>query len=174
MLKNTRALLVVDEPNDFSLRTRLEFLEAIRERVSEARREKRPIAWLPNQIALGPKPGFGPERLFESFSDGALFMWLQELSVTTTMIVGFHAHMSVSAVARDALSRGLEVIVDPDAVGARPVENLVLGRQNADEVRASALLHLTAIGVKLEQLPRNAVYLDWLDGRRAERAVKSG
>jgi len=157
---------VVDEPNDFSLRGRLEFLEAIRERVSEARRDLRPIAWLPNQIALGPKADAGPERLFESFSDGALFAWLDDLGVTEILIVGFYAHMTVSTVAREALNRGLDVRIDPDAVGARAEDDPLLGRQSADDVRLSALLHLTSIGAKPEQLPRKAIYLDWLDGRR--------
>lgn len=33
----------------------------------------------------------------------------------------------------------------------------MLGSQNADEVRGSALLHLTAIGAKVESLPLDAV-----------------
>jgi nicotinamidase-related amidase len=67
--------------------------------------------------------------------------------VQSVLIVGFYAHMCLSTSAREALIRGFEVFVDPDATGARDLENEALGRQTADEVRRSTLLHLTNMGV---------------------------
>jgi hypothetical protein len=55
--------------------------------------------------------------------------------------------MCLSTSAREALIRGFEVAVDPNATGARDIEDEALGRQAADEVRRSALLHLTHMGV---------------------------
>lgn len=55
--------------------------------------------------------------------------------------------MCLSTSAREALVRGFDVVVDPDATGARDLEDEVLGRQTADEVRRSALLHLRNMGV---------------------------
>ena len=61
--------------------------------------------------------------------------------------MGFYAHMCLSTSAREALIRGFEVFVDPNATGARDLEDETLGRQTADEVRRSALLHLKNMGV---------------------------
>jgi hypothetical protein len=57
--------------------------------------------------------------------------------------------MCLSTTAREALIRGFDVSVDPDATGARDLEDAVLGRQTADEVRRSTLLHLTNMGVTI-------------------------
>ena len=40
-----------------------------------------------------------------------------------------------------------ERFADPNATGARDLEDETLGRQTADEVRRSALLHLKNMGV---------------------------
>lgn len=154
-----RALLVVDEPNDPYLRGRLEALDGVRERVAEARRENRPIAWIGDR---------SENPFFEAF-DGRLEEWLRERDVTEVLIVGFYAHMSVSTIARQALLSGFAVAIDPDAIAARAIERPALGRQNADDVRLSALLHLTTLGVTISTLPEKAITLDWLDGRRQER-----
>jgi hypothetical protein len=61
--------------------------------------------------------------------------------------MGFYAHMCLSTSAREALMRGFEVFVDAEATGARDLENPILGKQTADEVRRSTLLHLTNMGV---------------------------
>jgi nicotinamidase-related amidase len=193
------ALLVVDAQNEFSPRGRRpvpnhgEALERIFERVEEARRLRRPIAWLqhhnkPNESpafipgswgaelspGLGPKPGFGPEKLFQkdvfgAFAGTTLEEWLLSLGVTQVLIVGFYAHMCVSTTAREALVRGFAVSVDPDATGARDLEDPFLGSQTADDVHFSALLHLTHMGVTISHQAKEAKYLDWLDGRRAAR-----
>ena len=66
------------------------------------------------------------------------------------LIVGFFAHMCVSTSAREALVRGFDVHVDARGVGARDLEDELLGRRSADEVRRSALLQLADMGVTVE------------------------
>jgi nicotinamidase-related amidase len=101
---------------------------------------------------LGPQVGFGPEALFEkdvygAFTNTGLEEWLRAAGVQSVLIVGFYAHMCLSTSAREGLIRGFEVVVDPNATGARDLEDEVLGRQTADEVRRTALLQLTNMGV---------------------------
>jgi nicotinamidase-related amidase len=172
----TQALLVVDVQNEFSAKGQRAVpnhgaaLEAIREHVHRARSEGRPIAWVQHhnkpsespafvpgswgaQLTEGfsPEAGYGPERLFEkdvfgAFTGTQLEEWLRENHVTSVLIVGFYAHMCVSTSVREALIRGFEATVDPQATGARDLEDEVLGKQTADEVRRSALLQLTHMG----------------------------
>jgi nicotinamidase-related amidase len=174
-----QALIVVDAQNEFSAKglrpvpNHAEALKAIYVRVEEARFYGRPIAWVrhhnrPEESrafvpgswgaewspGLGPKLGFGEERLFEknvfgAFTGTGLETWLRDLGVSQVLIVGFYAHMCVSTSAREALVRGFDVSVDPGATGARDLEDEVLGRQTADEVRRSTLLHLTNMGVTM-------------------------
>jgi nicotinamidase-related amidase len=171
-----QALLVVDAQNEFSptgkrpVPNHSDALAAIRQHVDRAREERRPIAWIchhnkPTEspafvpgswgaefsIGLGPQAGFGAEVLFEkdvygAFTGTGLEEWLRTNSVQSVLVVGFYAHMCLSTTVREALIRGFEVFVDPDATGARDLESEVLGRQTADEVRRSALLHLTNMG----------------------------
>jgi hypothetical protein len=54
--------------------------------------------------------------------------------------------MCLSTSAREALSRGFHVSLDPEATGACDIEHALLGRQTAEEVRRSALLQLTNMG----------------------------
>jgi nicotinamidase-related amidase len=173
----TQALLVVDVQNEFSssgkraVPNHSSALAAIQHHVDRARKERRPIAWVrhhnkPNESrafvpgswgaefspGLGPEAGFGSEGLFEkdvygAFTGTGLEEWLRTHGVQSVLIVGFYAHMCLSTSAREALIRGFEVFVDPDATGARDLENEALGRQTADEVRRSTLLHLTNMGV---------------------------
>ena len=101
---------------------------------------------------MGPQTGFGLEALFQkdvygAFTNTGLEDWLREAGVQSVLIVGFYAHMCLSTSAREALIRGFDVVVDPNATGARDLEDEVLGRQTADEVRRSALLHLRNMGV---------------------------
>ena len=109
---------------------------------------------------LGPQHGFGAERLFEkdvfgAFSGTDLEGWLRALSVDTVLIVGFYSHMCVSTSAREALVRGFDVSIDPDATGACEIQDPFLGSQTAADVRRSALLHLVNMGVRLEPNRRN-------------------
>ncbi|HEY0670996.1 MAG TPA: isochorismatase family cysteine hydrolase [Longimicrobiales bacterium] len=176
-----QALVVVDAQNEFSpagqrpVPNHADALERIHGHVQRARSEKRPIAFLlhhnkPHESpafvpgswgaqlspGIGPQPGFGPEVLFEkdvfgAFTTTALEQWLRDLDVDEVLIVGFYAHMCISTSAREALVRGFDVVIDPDATGARDVEHESLGRQSADEVRRTALLQLVNMGVRLLQ-----------------------
>lgn len=176
----TQALLVVDAQNEFSARglravpNHAEAMTAIEARVEQARTERRPIAWVQHHNrpteshafvpgswgaelspGLGPQAGFGPERLFTkdvfgAFTGTGLEEWLATFGVTEVLIVGFYAHMCVSTSAREALVRGLAVRVDARGIGARDLEDELLGRQSADEVRRSALLQLADMGASVE------------------------
>ena len=182
-----QALLVVDAQNEFSAEGKrpvpnhAEALGRIQSHVDAARREQRPIAWIqhfnkPNESrafvpgswgaelsqGLGPKSGFGAERLFEkdvygTFTDTGLQHWLASLGVTELLIVGFYAHMCLSTSVREALIRGYEVNVDPEATGARDLEHETLGHQSADEVRRSTLLHLINMGARVAGLAEASV-----------------
>ena len=174
-----QALLVVDAQNEFSSDGKRavpdhgRVLEHIRIHVEAARQERRPIAWIvhhnkPHEspafvpgtwgaqlsLGLGPQPGYGPETLlhkdvFGAFTGTGLDEWLRAAGADSVLIVGFYAHMCLATSAREALVRGYQVAVDPEATGARDLEHETLGRQAADEVRRSALLHLTNMGVTL-------------------------
>jgi nicotinamidase-related amidase len=74
---------------------------------------------------------------------------LHGYDVQSVLIVGFYAHICLSTSAREALVCGFEVFIDPEATGARDLDDKVLGKQTADEVRRSALLHLTNMGAVL-------------------------
>lgn len=172
----TEALIVVDAQNEFSpggeraVPNHSAAIAAIQRQVDRARHERRPIAWVlhynkPNEApafapgtwgaefsaGLGPESGFGPEATFEkdvygTFTGTRIQEWLRVNGAQAVLIVGFYTHMCLSTSAREALSRGFEVFLDPEATGACDVENGILGRQTADEVRRSALLHLTHMG----------------------------
>jgi len=170
------ALVVVDAQNEFSVGGKRPVpnhsaaLEAIQHQVARARRERRPIAWVrhynkPHETpafargtwgarfspGLGPQTGFGIEALFEKEVSGAftgtmIEEWLHFNRVQSVLIVGFYAHMCLSTCAREALSRGFQVLLDPEATGSCDLESEFFGKQTADEVRRSALLHLTNMG----------------------------
>jgi nicotinamidase-related amidase len=175
----TEALMVVDVQNEFSaggkraVPNHSAALVAIQRQVDRARQEGRPIAWVrhhnkPDEApafvpgswgaefspGLEPQTGFGPEALFEkevfgAFTGTMVEEWLRVNRVQSVLIIGFFAHMCLSTSAREALSRGFHVLLDPEATGACDIENELLGRQNADEVRRSALLQLANMGAVL-------------------------
>jgi nicotinamidase-related amidase len=172
----TVALVVVDAQNEFSaggnrpVPNHLAAIAAIRRQVDRARQEERPIAWVrhynkPHEApaftrgtwgarfspGLGPQTGFGIEALFEkevygAFTGTRIEEWLRFNGVQAVLIVGFYAHMCLSTCAREALSRGFQVLLDPEATGSCDLESETFGKQTADEVRRSALLHLTNMG----------------------------
>jgi nicotinamidase-related amidase len=174
-----QALLVVDAQNEFSdqglrpVPNHTRALERILEHVEAARDEHRPIAWVrhynrPHESkafvpgswgaelspGLGPLEGHGPERLFDkdvfgAFTATGLEAWLRSFDVTEVLVVGFYAHMCLSTSVREALIRGFDVRLDPEATGSRDLEDPVLGRLSADEVRRSALLQLLHMGATL-------------------------
>ena len=175
------ALIVVDVQNEFSseglrpVSNHAEALERIRARIQEARRLNQPIAWVIHynkpaesrafvpgtwgaelSPGLGPQSGHAPEKLFEkdvfgAFTGTSLEEWLHAVGADRVLLVGFYTHMCVSTTAREALVRGFEVAVDPDATGTRALEDDLLGRLTADEVRRSALLHLKNMGVAISR-----------------------
>jgi nicotinamidase-related amidase len=177
-----QTLLVVDAQNEFSAHglrpvpNHTEALHAIRSRVAAARQEGRPIAWVrhhnrpeesrafvPESWGAAFSPGLGPltERdaevefvkdVFGAFTGTAVGSWLEARRSDEVLIVGFFTHMCVSTTAREALMRGLHVAVDPDATGAFPIRHELLGEQSAEDVRRTALLHLSHLGVHI--LPR--------------------
>ena len=176
-----QALVVVDAQNEFSanglraVANHAEAMEHIRHRVREAREHGRPIAWIrhynkPNESrafvpgtwgaefssGLGPHPSLRSEKLFEkdvygAFTGTGLEEWLRDIGAGSLLLVGFYTHMCLSTSAREALVRGFEVAVDPDGTGACDLDYELLGHQSADEVRRSALLHLSNMGVTIER-----------------------
>jgi nicotinamidase-related amidase len=174
-----QALVVVDAQNEFSAEglravpNHAEALECIRDRVAQARRNGRPIAWVlhynkPDESlafvpgtwgaelsrGLGPDSGRRSEKLFEkdvygAFTGTGLEEWLRDIGASSLLLVGFYTHMCVSTSAREALVRGFEVAVDPDGTGACDLDHELLGHQSADEVRRCALLHLSNMGVTM-------------------------
>jgi nicotinamidase-related amidase len=172
-----QALLVVDVQNEFSAKglravpNHDEALRRIAQHIEEAREAGRPIAWVqhfnkpheskafvPGTWGSQLSPGMGPqsksERLFTkdvygAFSAAGLDDWLNELGVRSVLIIGFYTHMCLSTSVREALIRGLDVFIDPEATGARDLEHPVLGKQSADEVRRSALLQLANMGAQV-------------------------
>ena len=173
------ALLVVDAQNEFSADGKRAVpnyegaLAAIREHVDLARRQRWPIAWVqhynkPHESpafvpgtwgaelseGFGPEENHGPERLFKkdvfgAFTGTDLEEWLRANDVNSVLIVGFYAHMCLSTSVREALIRGFEVTVDPNATGARELKDDVLGSQTAEDVKRSALLQLTHMGARV-------------------------
>lgn len=180
-----QALLVIDAQNEFSavglrpVPNHSKALGCIHRRVADARQNGRPIAWVrhynkPNEsrafvpgswgaefsTGLGPYSGLRSEKLFEKDVYGAfkgtnLEQWLRDIGASSLLLVGFYTHMCVSTSAREALVRGFDVVIDPDGTGACDLNHELLGHQSADEVRRSALLQLTNMGVAMEQ--RSAV-----------------
>jgi nicotinamidase-related amidase len=174
-----QALIVVDVQNEFSatgqrpVPNHSEALEHIRLRIQQARQLCQPIAWIihynkPSESrafvpgtwgaepspGLGPALGFGPEKRFEknvfgAFTATGLEEWLRTLGAQSLLLVGFYTHMCLSTSAREALVRGFEVAIDPNATGARDLADEILGHLTADEVRRSALLHLQNMGVTM-------------------------
>jgi nicotinamidase-related amidase len=172
----TVALVVVDAQNEFSgggqrpVPNHAAALAAIHRQVDRARQQGRPIAWIrhhnkPHETpafargtwgakfspGLGPQTGLGIEALFEkdvygAFTGTSIEEWLRFHGVQSVLIVGFYAHMCLSTCAREALSRGFRVLLDPEATGSCDLESELFGKQTAEEVRRTALLHLTNMG----------------------------
>jgi nicotinamidase-related amidase len=176
-----QALIVIDAQNEFSYDGQRSVpnhtlaVAQIEKRVAEARRLKWPVAWIQHfnkphesaafvpgtwgselSLGLGPVESAGPEKLFQKTVFGAFFetqleQWLQTVGATSVLLVGFYAHMCLSTTTREALVRGIEVFIDPNATGACDLEHAELGRQSADEVRRSAILQLVHMGAKLAE-----------------------
>jgi len=68
------------------------------------------------------------------------------------LIVGFYTHGCVATTAREAIMADLAVSLDPDATGSCDITHEILGKLSADEVRRSALLHLSNMGASITPL----------------------
>lgn len=172
------ALIVVDAQNEFTadglrpVPNHQAAFRAIHQRVGEARGAGRPIAWVRHHNLPHEWPAFTPgswgaefgdglaldpardEQLFEknvfgAFTGTGLEAWLRERKVTQVVLVGFYVHMCVSTTAREALVRGFDVTIDPEATGGTALQHPVLGSLSADEVRRTALLQLNHMGVTI-------------------------
>jgi nicotinamidase-related amidase len=173
-----QALIIVDAQNEFTtgghrtVPNHGSAFVAIHRRVEEARRSGWPIAWIRHHNHPHEQPAFQPgtwgaefgdglaldvsrdEQLFEksvygAFTGTGLEAWLRQRNVTHLLLVGFYVHMCLSTSAREALVRGFEVSIDPNGTGGPALYDPLLGEQTADEVRRTALLQLTHMGVTL-------------------------
>ena len=173
------ALVVVDAQNEFSasgkrpVPNHSSALAAILRHVDRARLAGIPIAWVRHHNKPYEAPAFvrgswgadfspglvpqtesGKEGIFEkevygAFAGSPIETWLHLHGVQSVLIVGFYAHMCLSTCAREAMSRGFNVVLDPEATGSCDLETDQLGYQTAEEVRRSALLHLTHMGAAI-------------------------
>jgi nicotinamidase-related amidase len=181
-INTMQALIVIDAQNEFSQKGKRPVpnhssaIEVIGQRVVEARREGRPIAWVRhfNKFNESPAfltdtwgaefvPGFGPiigfgtetefrKNVYGAFTGTDIGSWLKTVGADEVLIVGFYTHGCVSTTAREAIMAGLVVSIDPGGTGACDMIDKILGNQTADEVRLSALLHLQAMGAIITPL----------------------
>ena len=177
-----QALIVIDAQNEFTKNGKRPVpnhdvaIAAISKRVEEARLENRPIAWVrhfnkptdsPAFIpdtwgaeyvsGLGPKEGLGIETEFQknvygAFTGTDIGTWLKTVGAGEVLIVGFYTHGCVATTAREAIMADLAVSLDPDATGSCDITHEILGKLSADEVRRSALLHLSNMGASITPL----------------------
>ena len=182
-----QTLIVIDAQNEFSADGKrpvpgfVDAVRAIADRVAQARRENRPIAWVrhfnkPGESVafvpgmwgaefhegFGPKQGRSLEREFRkevygAFTGSNIGDWLEKLGTKEVLIVGFYTHGCVSTTAREAIMKGLVVSLDPDATGACDIVHGQLGTLSADEVRRSALLQLMNMGAQITTMARDIV-----------------
>ncbi|HEV8084160.1 MAG TPA: isochorismatase family cysteine hydrolase [Chitinophagaceae bacterium] len=171
-----QALIIIDAQNEFSSSGKRpvphhsKFIEAITKRVEQFRSANLPIAWVKHHNkplespafvpgswgadfvpGFGPKPGTELELVFEKnvygvFTGTNIGLWLESLNVNEVLFVGFYTHGCLSTSAREAIMKDLSVSIDPNATGACDMENAVLGKLTADEVRRSALIQLASMG----------------------------
>jgi nicotinamidase-related amidase len=177
------ALIVVDPQNEFShagqrnVPNHATAITTIARWVAHGRAQGWPIAWVQHHNKPDESPAFVPgtwgaefspelkprfddanERLFQksvfgAFTGTKLEAWLRDQGVSNVVIVGFYAHMCISTSVREALVRGFDVMIDPEATGAAVIGHARLGEQSADEVCRAALLHLTHMGASVVGTP---------------------
>ena len=177
-----RTLIVIDAQNEFSRKGKravtnhADAMKVIAKRVEQARHEGRPIAWVRHHNRPTESPAFQPGTWGAEFSPGCgpmpgrdlevefqkdvygaftgtdIGLWLKKIGADSILIVGFYTHGCLSTTAREAIMADLEVLIDPDATGACDMYHEILGKQTADEVRRSTLLHLASMGVTIVPL----------------------
>jgi nicotinamidase-related amidase len=181
------ALVVIDAQNEFgplgqrAVEDHDRIVATIMERIREARAADRPIAFIrhhnlpgessafqPGSWGADYSNGIGPSRerrdeaefvkhVFGAFSGTPLGQWLDDVGASEVLLVGFYTHMCVSTTAREAVMRGLHVAIDPDGTAAAQLKDESLGEQSADEVRRTALLQLTHMGVRVRAREESAL-----------------
>lgn len=174
-----QALVIIDAQNEFSasgqrpVPDHLNAIQQIRRHVRLARGEGRPIAWIRHYNKPTESPAFVPgswgaeffagldpnptgqnEVIFEknvygAFTGTGLGGWLEKQGVTSILLVGFYTHGCLATTAREAIMKDLPVFLDPSATRACAIYHDLLGAQTEEEVRRSALLHLTNMGALL-------------------------
>jgi nicotinamidase-related amidase len=179
-----QALIIIDGQNEFSSNGRrpvpnfADAVQAIADRVAEARRENRPIAWVrhfnkpeespafvPGTWGAEFHAGFGPQQgrslesefqknVYGAFTGTAIGDWLEQLGANEALITGFYTHGCLSTTAREAIMKDLVVSIDPDATGACDLSHEEFGSLSADEVRRSALLQLASMGAGITPMRR--------------------
>ncbi len=174
-----QAVIIIDAQNEFSAKGQRpvpnheKHIAAIRKLVTHARENKIPIAWVKHFNKPDESPafvpgswgaeffeGFGPaansetEKIFEknvygAFTGSNLGEWLASFNVSEVIFGGFYTHGCLSTTAREAIMKDYSVIVLYDATGACDLEDKLLGRLSAEEVRRSALIHLAGMGATI-------------------------
>jgi nicotinamidase-related amidase len=168
-----QALMIIDGQNEFSatgqrpVPNHAEAIKVIKERVSDARREGRPIAWvrhhnrpdesaafIPGTWGAEFSPGLGPDLsrgdneaefqkdVYGAFAGTNVGAWLKTHNVDEVLLVGFYTHGCLSTTAREAIMLRLGVSIDLNGTGACDLMHELLGKLPANEVRRSALLQL--------------------------------
>jgi nicotinamidase-related amidase len=177
--RGMKALIIIDVQNEFSAEgkrpvpSHRAVVAVISEKVSQARTEGLPIAWIMHFNRPDESPafvpgtwgaelveGFGPEKgstrevLFEkdvygAFTGTQVGQWLTLRDVNEVEIMGFYTHGCVSTTTREAIMAGLGVHLDIRATGTCAIEHKILGALGADEVKRSALLQLANMGADI-------------------------
>ena len=175
-----QALMIIDAQNEFSadgqrpVPNHADAIKIIKQRVNEARRKGRPIAWvrhynrpdessafIPNTWGAEFSPGFGPDPsradseaefqkdVYGAFTGSNVGQWLKARDVDEVLFVGFYTHGCLSTTAREAIMLRLGVSIDMNGTGACDLMHEFLGNLPADEVRRSALLQLANMGANI-------------------------
>ena len=110
---------------------------------------ERPALEVSGEVALEKE---FQKNVYGAFTGTAIGAWLRAMGVDEILLVGFYTHGCVATTAREAIMAGLGVVLDPDATGACDIVHEILGRQTADEVRRSALLHLVNMGANIQRI----------------------
>jgi nicotinamidase-related amidase len=172
-----KTLIIIDAQNEFSkngkrpVPNHAQIIQVIGKKVERAREQGAGIAWVKHYnkpeeskaFVAGTwgaelVPGFGPQdrngreaefhkEVYGAFTGSDIGSWLRAIQADELEIVGFYTHGCVSTTAREAIMAGYPVMIDINGTGACDMQHEVLGLQTAEEVRRTALLQLSNMGV---------------------------